>query len=36
MHGGDLGRFIALINTEMTNMNALLADPGGTGLIALP
>jgi hypothetical protein len=34
MHGGDLERFLALINTEMTNMHDLLVDPGGVRLAA--
>jgi hypothetical protein len=34
LHGGDLGRFLALMNTEMANMNHMLADPTGSGLLA--
>jgi hypothetical protein len=34
LHGGDLGRFLALMNTEMANMNHMLTDPTGAGLLA--
>jgi hypothetical protein len=33
LHSGDLGRFLTLMNTKMANMNTLLADPNGTGLL---
>jgi hypothetical protein len=34
LHGGDLGRFLVLINTEMANMNHMLTDATGAGLLA--
>jgi hypothetical protein len=32
LHGGDLGRFLALMNTEMANMDRMLANPTESGL----
>jgi hypothetical protein len=34
LHGGDCGRFLTLMNTEMANMNHMLVDPTGAGLLA--
>jgi hypothetical protein len=32
-HGGDINRFLALMDTEMRNMATHLADPSGAGLL---